>query len=162
MILACQKLLGQITKLLGFGKTLPPRMGKTPKKSRIFFLTGSHRTIAIKIALRKERNDRSFFCCFIVDCLFGYRCKDWFMDWLLINWLVDWNFKSAFLREDVDEMFEKHDKDRDGMLSWAEFSGEETKNEKAFKLMDADHNGKITKGVSLIILIHGRSQKMWV
>ena len=41
MILACQKLLGQITKVLGFGETLPPRMGKTPKKSRIFFLTGS-------------------------------------------------------------------------------------------------------------------------
>ena len=54
------------------------------------------------------------------------------------------------IREDVDEMFETHDKDRDGMLSWAEFSGEETKNEKAFKLMDADHNGKITKNVSLI------------
>ena len=51
-------------------------------------------------------------------------------------------------REDVDEMFETHDKDRDGMLSWEEFSGEETKNEKAFKLMDADHNGKITKSVS--------------
>ena len=47
-------------------------------------------------------------------------------------------------------MFETHDKDKDGMLSWAEFSGEETKNEKAFKLMDADHNGKITKNVSLI------------
>ena len=57
-------------------------------------------------------------------------------------------------------MFEKHDKDRDGMLSWAEFSGEETKNEKAFKLMDADHNGKITKGVSLMILVYGRSPKM--
>ena len=41
MILACQKLLGQITKVLGFGETLPPRMGKTPKKSRIFFLRGS-------------------------------------------------------------------------------------------------------------------------
>ena len=43
MILACQKLLGQITKVLGFGETPPPRMGKTPKKSRIFFLTGSLR-----------------------------------------------------------------------------------------------------------------------
>ena len=41
MILACQKLLGQITKVLGFGETPLPRMGKTPKKSRIFFLTGS-------------------------------------------------------------------------------------------------------------------------
>ena len=41
MILACQKLLGQITKVLGFKRTPPPRMGKTPKKSRIFFLRGS-------------------------------------------------------------------------------------------------------------------------
>ena len=41
MILACQKLLGQITKVLGFEETPPPRMGKTPKKSRIFFLRGS-------------------------------------------------------------------------------------------------------------------------
>ena len=61
-----------------------------------------------------------------------------------VNLLID------CAREDVDEMFETHDKDRDGMLSWAEFSGEETKNEKAFKLMDADHNGKITKNVSLV------------
>ena len=61
-----------------------------------------------------------------------------------VNLLID------CAREDVDEMFETHDKDRDGMLSWAEFSGEETKNEKAFKLMDADHNGKITKNVSLL------------
>ena len=48
MILACQKLLGQITKVLGFGETLPPRMGKTPKKSRIFFLTGSLNLFAFR------------------------------------------------------------------------------------------------------------------
>ena len=30
----------RITKVLGFGET-PPRVGKTPKKSRIFFLRGS-------------------------------------------------------------------------------------------------------------------------
>ena len=60
--------------------------------------------------------------------------------------------QNLLFREDVDELFETHDKDRDGMLSWAEFSGEETKNEKAFKLMDADHNGKISKNVSLLIL----------
>ena len=41
MILACQKLLGQITKVLGFRRTPPPHMGKTPKKSRIYFLMGS-------------------------------------------------------------------------------------------------------------------------
>ena len=48
----------------------------------------------------------------------------------------------------MDALFAQHDKDKDGRLSWQEFSGEETKNEKAFKLMDADHNGKITKTVS--------------
>ena len=74
----------------------------------------------------------------------------WIWDWLCIYWLI--------LREDVDELFDTHDKDKDGMLSWAEFSGEETKNEKAFKLMDADHNGKITKSVSLIILVFGMSK----
>ena len=46
-------------------------------------------------------------------------------------------------------MFETQDKDQNGKLSWKEFSGQESKNEKAFKLMDADHNGKITKSVSL-------------
>ena len=45
MILACQKLLGQITKVLGLRRTPPPRMGKTPKKSRIFFLRGSLKRI---------------------------------------------------------------------------------------------------------------------
>jgi len=48
-------------------------------------------------------------------------------------------------REEVDQLFETHDKDQNGKLSWKEFSGQESKNEKAFKLMDADHNGKITK-----------------
>ena len=54
-----------------------------------------------------------------------------------------------FYREEVDQLFETHDKDQNGKLSWKEFSGQESKNEKAFKLMDADHNGKITKSVSL-------------
>ena len=47
-------------------------------------------------------------------------------------------------------MFESQDKDQNGKLSWREFSGQESKNEKAFKMMDADHNGKITKNVSLV------------
>ena len=51
-------------------------------------------------------------------------------------------------RTEIDTMFALKDKDLDGKVSWEEFSGEETKNEKAFKLMDADHNGKITKHVS--------------
>ena len=53
-------------------------------------------------------------------------------------------------REELDLLFESHDKDQNGKLSWQEFSGQESKNERAFKLMDADHNGKITKNVSLI------------
>ena len=53
-------------------------------------------------------------------------------------------------REELDLLFESHDKDQNGKLSWQEFSGQESKNERAFKLMDADHNDKITKNVSLI------------
>ena len=45
-------------------------------------------------------------------------------------------------------MFSSHDKDGDGKLSWREFAGEETKNERAFKLMDENHDGKITKSVN--------------
>merc|ERR1719431_1285841 len=48
-------------------------------------------------------------------------------------------------KEDVDKLFRDHDKDGDGKLSWREFVGEETKNERAFKLMDENHDGKITK-----------------
>ena len=36
MILASKKTLGKFTKLLGFEKTLPPHLGKIPKKSRFF------------------------------------------------------------------------------------------------------------------------------
>ena len=50
----------------------------------------------------------------------------------------------------MDQLFETHDKDQNGKLSWKEFSGQESKNEKAFKLMDADHNGRITKSVSQV------------
>ena len=47
-------------------------------------------------------------------------------------------------------MFRDHDKDGNGKLSWKEFAGEETenKNERAFKLMDENHDGKISKSVS--------------
>ena len=37
MILAYKKTLGKFTKVLGFEKTLPPPLGKIPKKSRFFF-----------------------------------------------------------------------------------------------------------------------------
>ena len=48
-------------------------------------------------------------------------------------------------------MFEENDKDLDGKLSWEEFCGKETKNEKAFKLMDMDNSGKVSKDVSSFI-----------
>jgi len=42
-------------------------------------------------------------------------------------------------------MFAEKDKDFDGKLSFEEFSGQETKLEKAFKAMDKDGDGYITK-----------------
>ena len=42
-------------------------------------------------------------------------------------------------------MFAERDKDRDGHLSFEEFSGQETKMERAFKSMDKDGDGFITK-----------------
>ena len=50
MILACQKLLGQITKVLGFGETLPPPYGKNSQKVPYFFLTGSLRWRFLSVA----------------------------------------------------------------------------------------------------------------
>ena len=50
-----------------------------------------------------------------------------------------------FSREDVKAMFTERDKDRDGHLSFEEFSGQETKMERAFKSMDKDGDGFITK-----------------
>ena len=64
-------------------------------------------------------------------------------------WLIN-DLNIALPREELDMLFESQDKDQNGKLSWQEFSGQESKNEKAFKLMDADHNGKISKNVSLI------------
>ena len=42
-------------------------------------------------------------------------------------------------------MFDERDKDHDGLLSFEEFSGQETKMERAFKSMDKDGDGFITK-----------------
>ena len=50
-----------------------------------------------------------------------------------------------YCREDVKAMFAERDKDRDGHLSFEEFSGQETKMERAFKSMDKDGDGFITK-----------------
>ena len=48
----------------------------------------------------------------------------------------------------MDKLFASHDKDMNGKLSWREFVGEESKNERVFKLMDANRDGKISKHVS--------------
>ena len=42
-------------------------------------------------------------------------------------------------------MFAERDKDHDGHLSFEEFAGQETKMERAFKSMDRDGDGYITK-----------------
>ena len=54
---------------------------------------------------------------------------------------------SILCREDVEKMFSELDKDFDGKLSWREFIGEETTTERAFKLFDENHDGKISKSV---------------
>lgn len=48
-------------------------------------------------------------------------------------------------REDVESMFAEKDRDNDGLLSFEEFTGQETKVEKAFKAMDKDGDGYVTK-----------------
>ena len=48
-------------------------------------------------------------------------------------------------REEVKKLFEERDKDLDGYMSFEEFSGQETKMELAFKAMDIDGNGFISK-----------------
>ena len=45
----------------------------------------------------------------------------------------------------MDKLFAEKDRDFDGLLSFEEFSGQETKLEKAFKAMDKDGDGFITK-----------------
>ncbi len=45
----------------------------------------------------------------------------------------------------MDVMFAEKDRDFDGKLSFEEFAGQQTKLEKAFKAMDKDGDGYITK-----------------
>ena len=47
-------------------------------------------------------------------------------------------------------MFAEKDKDLDGKLSFEEFCGLETKLEKAFKVMDKDGDGYISKVIKII------------
>ena len=53
-------------------------------------------------------------------------------------------------REEVDEFFEKMDRDFDGKLSFEEFMGEETALERLFQSMDKDGDGTVTKEVCCI------------
>jgi Ca2+-binding EF-hand superfamily protein len=55
------------------------------------------------------------------------------------------SFVSSF-REQLTEMFSEKDRDNDGKLSFEEFTGQETKIEKAFRAMDRDGDGYITRG----------------
>jgi len=48
-------------------------------------------------------------------------------------------------RDEVEVMFLEKDRDRDGSLSFKEFMGQETPMEKAFKVMDKDNDGFVTK-----------------
>ena len=54
----------------------------------------------------------------------------------------------ALYREEVQEFFDKMDRDFDGRLSFGEFMGEETPLEKVFNKMDKDGDGTITKEVN--------------
>ena len=45
----------------------------------------------------------------------------------------------------MSELFAEKDRDFDGKLSFEEFAGQQTKLERAFKAMDKDGDGYITK-----------------
>ncbi len=45
----------------------------------------------------------------------------------------------------MDELFNERDRDFDGKLSFEEFAGQPTKLERAFRAMDKDGDGYITK-----------------
>jgi len=48
-------------------------------------------------------------------------------------------------RDEVETLFNERDRDRDGSLSFQEFMGQETQMEKAFRMMDKDGDGFVTK-----------------
>ena len=51
------------------------------------------------------------------------------------------------IRQEVDEFFQRMDRDFDGRLSFEEFMGEESQIEKLFKNMDKNGDGYVTKQV---------------
>lgn len=48
-------------------------------------------------------------------------------------------------REDAYQIFKDKDKDLDGIISFDEFAGKLTESEKAWKALDANRNGYVTK-----------------
>ena len=52
---------------------------------------------------------------------------------------------NLFFRDEVETLFNERDRDRDGSLSFQEFMGQETQMEKAFRMMDKDGDGFVTK-----------------
>ena len=56
-------------------------------------------------------------------------------------------FYLIFCRQEVDEFFQRMDRDYDGRLSFEEFMGEESNIEKLFKNMDKNGDGFVTKQV---------------
>ena len=55
--------------------------------------------------------------------------------------------EKLLFREEVEEFFERMDRDFDGRLSFEEFMGEESPIEKLFKNMDKNGDGYVTKQV---------------
>ena len=56
-------------------------------------------------------------------------------------------FYLIFCRQEVEEFFQRMDRDYDGRLSFEEFMGEESNIEKLFKNMDKNGDGFVTKQV---------------
>ena len=53
----------------------------------------------------------------------------------------------VLFRQEVEEFFQRMDRDYDGRLSFEEFMGEESQIEKLFKNMDKNGDGLVTKQV---------------
>ena len=53
----------------------------------------------------------------------------------------------VIFRPEVEEFFQRMDRDYDGRLSFEEFMGEESQIEKLFKNMDKNGDGYVTKQV---------------
>ena len=59
----------------------------------------------------------------------------------------NWTFLLVLFRQEVDEFFQRMDRDYDGRLSFEEFMGEESQIEKLFKNMDKNGDGFVNKQV---------------